>query len=447
MTLAISLATDLGLEQPELKINAFSDADTEGLSDEQGRWTIEARNAAIGCYVLSSSLAQSFGKPQHFPYKEHLSTDADPVNTSLMLLQRISERAAETWVGTKNHNMDAFNTEFHIQLLTSELENWKQSTPKSVLTMPLISLQQKYTHAFIYSSALNLLCKGYRPHFAFQPPPSTQNLHILLQSCTSYFSSFLSLPQTHYTHFNISHYCQLIHGIISLTRLSFVLAEVENWTAETTREKIGLSMYLEALCFRLSALSSSSSSLEDIDGLGPEPHAKKKKFDMNFVMTSMLNSVKRSWEERVAQIVPRQQSVDQRLFARGKCPIHDQGLMPYLENVDFDFPEKDFEEWVSNGGGGSEGGAGNGLAVEWGGNAGTGVGDGSLLGNTPVTASVGTPGSAGLGLGDADAGSAAAAATVNGVCYHDLWATMTCSWAGQPWEGAGEGGGDGEEAV
>jgi hypothetical protein len=55
MNLAISLATDLGLDQPELKANLFSDADTKGLVDEQGRWTIEARNTAIGCYVLSSS--------------------------------------------------------------------------------------------------------------------------------------------------------------------------------------------------------------------------------------------------------------------------------------------------------------------------------------------------------------------------------------------------------
>ncbi|PQE09326.1 hypothetical protein CJF31_00004180 [Rutstroemia sp. NJR-2017a BVV2] len=313
--------------------------------------------------------------------------------------------------------------------------------------MPLISLQQKYTHAFIYSSALNLLRKGYRPQFAFQPPPSPQNLHILLQSCTSYFSSFLSLPQTHYTHFNISHYCQLIHCIISLTRLSFVLAEVENWTAETTREKIGLSMYLEALCFRLSSLSSSPPV--DMDGIGPEPQPKKKKFDMNFVMTSMLNSVKRSWEDRVAQIVPRQQSVDQRLFAKGKCPIHDQGLMLYLENVDFDFPEKDFEDWVSSGGaGGSEGVAGNELAMGWSGNGAAGdavsAWDGSMVGNTPVTTSVGTPGSAGLALGDAAAGNAAATATANGICYHDLWATMTCSWAEQPWDGAGERGGDGD---
>jgi hypothetical protein len=55
MNLAISLATDLGLEQPQPIFNPFSDADTKGLVDEQGRWTIEARNAAIGCYVLSSS--------------------------------------------------------------------------------------------------------------------------------------------------------------------------------------------------------------------------------------------------------------------------------------------------------------------------------------------------------------------------------------------------------
>ncbi|KAM3068537.1 hypothetical protein ACMFMG_011068 [Clarireedia jacksonii] len=55
INLAISLATDLGLDQPELKVNPFSDADTKGLADEHGRWTTDARNTAMGCYVLSSS--------------------------------------------------------------------------------------------------------------------------------------------------------------------------------------------------------------------------------------------------------------------------------------------------------------------------------------------------------------------------------------------------------
>ncbi|CCD55240.1 hypothetical protein BofuT4_P156360.1 [Botrytis cinerea T4] len=59
MNLANSLAIELGLDQAEPQSALFGEFDSKGLVDSDGAWTMEARTAYMGCYVLGSQSVPS----------------------------------------------------------------------------------------------------------------------------------------------------------------------------------------------------------------------------------------------------------------------------------------------------------------------------------------------------------------------------------------------------
>ncbi|TGO84269.1 hypothetical protein BPOR_0525g00010, partial [Botrytis porri] len=360
MNLANSLSLDLGLDQAEPQSALFREFDLNGLVDNDGAWTMEARNAYMGCYVLGSHLSKGFNKPQTMSYENLLPSNPNcfvPSHTTtpataMVILERVADRINDAWTAKNYPQMDVFSTELYVQLFTSELDTWKRNVPESMSSSPLLALYHKHTHFSIYTHSLRLLRRPYRPFIpgTTESIPSPSHLNTCLRLGSSYFQHLLSLPTSDYAHFNLIHWSQLVHSLVGLVRLTFVLAHVENWSAETTREKVGLSMYLEALCFRLSSLSSNSQipSAADADIESSETgtrksgssKAKKKHYDRYFVMHGMLTTLKKTWEERVEAIVPKVG-----VISRGKCPMFDPEMAPLLENPNMDFDVGDMEAW------------------------------------------------------------------------------------------------------
>ncbi|KAJ8060832.1 hypothetical protein OCU04_009916 [Sclerotinia nivalis] len=438
MNLANSLALDLGLDKAEPQTNLFGEFDLKGLVDSDGGWTTEAKRAYMGCYVLGSHLSKGFNKPQTMSYENLLPSNPDSFipshtttpATAIVILERISDRTNDAWTAKNYPQMDAFSTELYVQLFTAELDTWKRNVPESITASPLFALYHKCTHFSIYAHALRLLRRPYRP---FVPGttdaiPSPDHFHTCLRLGATYFQHLLSLPTQDYTHFNLIHWFQLVQSLVALVRLTFVIAHVENWSAETTREKIGLSMYLEALCFRLRGLSSTSqsSSRADLESSESETidtssdKGPKRHFDKYFVMNSMLSTLKKTWEQRVEAIVPKAS-----IISRGKCPMFDPGMVPLLENTNFNFDFGDMGAWDDSL---SAGMAGWDVSIEEAGSA-----------DTFTAASVKNPGleqaclqevgsEGGVGMSSGGMRQQESAGTMD----HDLWATMTCSWAEQP---------------
>jgi len=176
----------------------------------------------------------------------------------------------------------------------------------------------------------------------------------------------------------------MVQATLVMSRLTFLMASSRNWDADTTRSNIPLVMYLDALCYRLQALSSANPRA----GTPRNP-------DPLFVFKMVLSSVKKSYEKRVANIKPDVFVVDR----RGHCPILDPSLQQYFS---FDGPPTPMlaDDW-------DDMGTPNLSATD---SSGMGWCE---TGNTPDFSPIGT-------------------ACVNGVgapLYYDLWATMTSSWA------------------
>ncbi|ATZ52186.1 hypothetical protein BCIN_07g06800 [Botrytis cinerea B05.10] len=444
MNLANSLAIELGLDKAEPQNALFGEFDSKGLVDSDGAWTMEARTAYMGCYVLGSHLSKGFNKPQTMSYENllpsnpntfipsHMTTPA----TAIVILERVADRINDTWTAKSYPQMDVFSTDLYVQLFTSELDTWKRNVPESITSSPLLALYHKYTHFSIYTHSLRLLRRPYRPFVpgTTEAIPSPDHLDTCLRLGASYFQHILSLPPKDYTHFNLIHWSQLVHSLVALVRLTFVIAHVENWSAETTREKVGLSMYLESLCFRFNSLSSNSqvSSRADIESResgsreSSSSKGKKKHYDKYFVMHGMLTTLKKTWEKRVEAIVPKAA-----VISKGKCPMFDPEMAPLLENTNANFDFGDMAAWDDSF---EEGMAGWDMGmqdIDMGTTTSTSgkIPGAEETGLQAVGTHIGTPGGIGIGTETttSDGGTEQQRDAVT--LYHDLWATMTSSWS------------------
>ncbi|KAH8591825.1 hypothetical protein B0O99DRAFT_266476 [Bisporella sp. PMI_857] len=412
INVAISLAVDLGLHNENPSTDGFTAARQEGLV-ANGCFTQEARRAYLGAYYVSSALSMGFQKPNHLQYRnlmdaqgEFLLQDEHQTDViALVTIQRIIERISiyhrEKEIDPNDVNR-LVNAEISVQIFYNELEQWQLSTPDETRNIPMVGLAERFAGITIYSHQVGFLKHPYRDHIdniskaALQSP---SHLTACLDACKRFFEYLLALPESLYLSFGTTQWALMVHSTLVLSRLTFLLASTMGWDADTTRANVPMVMYLDALCYRFQALSGTSPR----DGTPRNP-------DPLYVFKMVLESVKRSYEKRVANIMPKSISVEKgnaREMARGHCPVLDPTLKPYFT---------DFQVESENGG--------------W--------GDMTAMGSIPLNGAdwsrtVGTPESLGSYESMGSYGSLGTMPTVGGspLLYHDLWATMTCSWAAE----------------
>lgn len=243
--------------------------------------------------------------------------------------------------------------------------------------------------------------RPYRDFFKqVESTASLAHLQACLTACKAFFEYLLQIPESHYRLFTAFQWALMVQSTLILSRLSFVLASRSGWDAATTRANVPMGMYLDALCFRFQSTSATPSN----NGIPP------KNPDMLYVFYLILSSVKRSYNRRVDKIEPKVFNPELSTStgpARGHCPVLDPGLSEYF----------DVDEFSSEG--------------NWGfGNA---NGIGSRV--SGMDFDVGYGGAFGMGVDTPSTGSGLSTnANIgglygSGVLYHDLWATMTGSWA------------------
>ncbi len=119
----------------------------------------------------------------------------------------------------------------------------------------------------------------------------------------------------------------MVHGVLVLSRLTFLMAANLGWDSDTTRSNVPLVMYLDALCYRFQHLSLTPSDTVET----PQNP------DVLYVFRMILRSCKKSYDRRVSKIEPGFVVVDHANVidvARGHCPILDPTLNPL-----FDIPD------------------------------------------------------------------------------------------------------------
>jgi hypothetical protein len=202
-------------------------------------------------------------------------------------------------------------------------------------------------------------------------PADQSHLSSCLEACKRYFEYLISIPESNYLNFNIVQWSCIVQAILVLSRLTFLMAANLGWDPNTTRANVPLVMYLDCLCYRFQTLSSAV-----LDGSDPPKNP-----NVLYIFKMVLGSVKKSYERRVSNIKPGFFIVDHGTaigVAKGHCPMLDPTLSVYFNNP---LPEDSMY-------GGS---------FDLDANATCPYSEASNVANMPL--------------------------------YHDLWATMTCSWA------------------
>ncbi|KAH8672069.1 hypothetical protein BGZ60DRAFT_26753 [Tricladium varicosporioides] len=233
---------------------------------------------------------------------------------------------------------------------------------------PFVALAERFVGLTIYSHELGFLRKPYRDYLRSTNsavPAVQSHLTQCLEAVKKFFEYLLSMPESSYICFSVVQWGEAIQAILVLSRLTFLMAAKLGWDSDTTRANIPLVMYLDCLCFRFQQISTTKGNESE----------KPNNPDMLYVFNKILGSVKKSYERRVNAIRPESLPVDLGNGlgpVRGHCPILDPTLSPYFAVTPEDSTYSSSWDLSTN--------------------------------------------------SDLSHGSSR-------LVYHDLWATMTCSWA------------------
>jgi hypothetical protein len=183
----------------------------------------------------------------------------------------------------------------------------------------------------------------------FRPIPEQRERHLnpvtlsrCLEACKKFFESLLSIAAAQYHAFTNVEWSNIIQSIIILSRLSFPLPRCPGWDVVAAREHAPLGMFLDCLCYRMQALSSV-----------PPTELNPKAPDGPFIFRMVLESIKKSYEQRIALVTPGLSSIaDQSMSAAAgsqtpvaspmdklHCPMNDRELLTYLEPLPQDLNE------------------------------------------------------------------------------------------------------------
>jgi hypothetical protein len=298
---------------------------------------------------------------------------------SLVRLQHLAERIAQLYKSKADTPFDV-TSDLNIQIFLNEIQEWRARTPPEIRNLRTVHHPRERIITDFFSSAHVAIAEPFvtltifshelgfleLPYSSHRALSSPQShLTSCLSAAKTFFEALLAVPETVYAHFSVVQYAMVIQAILVLTRLTFLMAAALNWDAGTARSTIPLVMYLDALSYRFHALSPTPAPAS---GTGMP-----KQSDALYVFAMVLGSVKRSYIRRVSNIQRATVVGDRTVVARGPhCPMKDPSLSTYLEH--------DLNSAYS-----------------------------SSLDDADMTPSV--------------------FRAMHTPVYHDLWATMTCSWA------------------
>lgn len=314
VTLAISLAEDLGLDKDEIPNTDFSNIKLDGLV-ENGVFTQAAKRTYLGTYYLSSAsvsiaqrlvavpssrfsstkaqgvsnianlsrLSMNFQKPNHMVYRNLMEADGqfflgDEMQTEVAALIGIQRLLENIIVFHKNQTenpedpMYNVSPDLNIQIFLDNLENWRKTTPlkiRSLRSSPLalnsvpkstnksylahIALEERFATLTIYAHQIGFLRRPYRTHLPAITLAALNTQHYLdscLAAANGFFTYLLAIPESYYADFATLQWSLLVQATLILSRHTFLMAETRGWDAETARREVPLVMYLDALCYR-----------------------------------------------------------------------------------------------------------------------------------------------------------------------------------------------------
>jgi len=209
---------------------------------------------------------------------------------------------------------------------------FRNSLTAEVKALPYLGLADRFIDVIMYSGNVGFL-HYYREKNDGQL--SSAMLSKCAEGCKRFFEYLLAIPSVQFIAFTSVQWSVLIQAVVILSRLSFPVPTCPGWDPQIARETAPLMMYLDCLCYRLGSLSS-----EPLCSIEPPKNP-----DAPLIFKMVLESVKKNMETRLGMTIPGSSlllhtepdnspgsTVDDIATVLSYCPMLDPALVGFLES-------------------------------------------------------------------------------------------------------------------
>ncbi|CZS93246.1 uncharacterized protein RAG0_03616 [Rhynchosporium agropyri] len=356
LNLAISLLVDLGLDQETPNAEKFSPTVKSTGLIEGDQFTENARKTYLGCYYMSSaadalfpSIKRGFRKPNNGNYRDLLDKDGEGVMQeeflseigSTVKLQRLCEQIGDVNALPRldvSPQMEALNDEVNIQMFLGQLHEWQYSTPAHIKcqgenhprqleqnleansAVPVV-LAEIFMEVLIYGQTLGFFRTPYKDF----------------------------LKETGYRPMSITHLTSCLNAckryfdyLLSLPETAYIKFTSVHW-GYVVHSIVAMSRLSFAMAAKLSWNEETARSqvplvmyldclayrFQLLSSIPARTDSPPKHSDVYHVFHMILGSVKKSYEKRISKLDP--QPPIGHAFTTGHCPMMDYSLNTYFD--------------------------------------------------------------------------------------------------------------------
>ncbi|KAF1838223.1 hypothetical protein BDW02DRAFT_565259 [Decorospora gaudefroyi] len=263
--LVIGLALDIGLHQDYQPLN-LPMPQRHKPPPPHPQEVRERQRAFLGCYYLASMIAAGLQKPNLLKHTSCMAEWAQSINRAreyesdetishLVSLRQIDDQIQDTLFTADAMRLPLSDgrTLMHMRFMEAQLDAWKRES-HGAASQRLLELSFSFTRLLLNSVAL-------RPHSSNQPsttdPTQLNALLTALEAGKRFLDTLLSFPANEYHLISFSEWMRLPTVIMTVAKLCMPsdAHSAAGWDVQPAQERVRLDLCLEALCYRMQALS------------------------------------------------------------------------------------------------------------------------------------------------------------------------------------------------
>lgn len=272
LQLAISMAIDLGIShephKPVVDISAGNKAAPVSPKEER-----EGQRAFLGCYYLSIAFSVALSRPNLLRYSNYMTDcckrlQADqefPSDNILLHMIKLYVIGDQVHAAFRSEDAGAIHADqtrsrMLLQMFESQLKEWKTHLPSDTRHTAM-DLSYAFVEMELHSVGIRMGASPASNVLPSSTPQANRYRFELLLSCLeagkAYLDILLAVPTPHYRLFSFIEWMRLPYVLIILSKLSFPSDNYadSHWDIRTAQELVRLDLYLEALCYRMSSIT------------------------------------------------------------------------------------------------------------------------------------------------------------------------------------------------
>ncbi|KAI9703102.1 MAG: hypothetical protein M1820_005974 [Bogoriella megaspora] len=350
--MASAITVELGLDETIKPAESVPKSIAYNTNDMDAS-SLSVRRTQAACYHLSSVIAVSFHRKNHFPYLERpdrqyapVPQDGDGLPENLIFVHaRLQDLVEQAETASKNRRLDVFGAITVVDTLTNEMYGIFEVTRKELceqreaahdaiskrsgiankVSPALMKLAKHFVELQIQSIAITRPNSSATTSLISNDVQDRRHAALLrcLRSSKAFFETFFSLPISEYRDMAFAERCRVVLTLTIVAKLCFDIPGFPQWDSAWARKEVQFGMIVESLCYRMQELTSTGKSPKPKDAALPPDHF--------FMMKSVLQILKEVYDEAVAETLKTSEEEREKRKQGPGCPVLNGELM----NTDF----------------------------------------------------------------------------------------------------------------